>query len=129
MTVAQKLSRPAAEYARRLADGIVAFQACLDCGQAIFHPRVLCTSCGSTRLEWRASAGRGAVYSATTVYLRDVDPYTVALVDLDEGVRVMARVDDAVPGEPPIDSAVRVVAGEIAGEPALRATLAGASDA
>jgi uncharacterized OB-fold protein len=125
----ERVARPGAEYAERLAAGEVPYQRCAACGQAVFSPRVLCTNCGSTELGWERSAGRGTVYSATTVYKRGVDPYTVALVDLDEGVRVMTRVEDAAAGEPPIGKPVAVSAGELDGAPALTARLAGALDA
>ncbi|MDO8212237.1 Zn-ribbon domain-containing OB-fold protein [Conexibacter sp. CPCC 206217] len=115
---------PGAEYWERLRGGAVPYQRCETCGEAVFFPRVLCPACGSTQLAWRDSGGRGTVYSATTVHLRGVDPYTVALVDLEEGIRVMVRIDDATPDEPPIGREVLVVAGELDGEPALRAALA-----
>jgi uncharacterized OB-fold protein len=54
--------------------------------RAIFYPRVL------PGLEWRESAGKGTVYSATTIRPRDGEPRGVALIDLDEGFRMMSRV-------------------------------------
>ena len=65
------------------------FQRCGACGALLGYPRVLCPACGSRDLEWEESAGRGTVYSATTVHTRE-EAYGVCLVDLDEGVRVMA---------------------------------------
>ncbi len=65
------------------------FQRCGGCGALLGYPRVLCPGCGSRALEWEASAGRGTVYSATTVHARE-GSHGVCLVDLDEGVRVMA---------------------------------------
>ncbi len=117
--------KPGPEYWERVTGGAVPYQHCNACGESVFFPRAVCPHCGATQLEWRESSGRGTVYSATTVHLRDVDPYTVALVDLEEGIRVMTRIDDAVPDEPPIGRAVLVVAGEIDRQPALRASLAG----
>lgn len=118
---------PGAEYRRRLGSGELAFQVCSDCGTAVFFPRVLCTGCGSTRLGWQPSAGRGTVYSATTVYRRS-EAHTVALVDLDEGPRIMMRVEDATPGEPPIGRPVRVQVVEREGEPVPVARLGGEAD-
>jgi hypothetical protein len=65
------------------------FQRCGGCGALLGYPRVLCPGCGSRDLVWEESAGRGVVYSATTVHTRE-EAYGVCLVDLDEGVRVMA---------------------------------------
>lgn len=121
------IARPGAEYAERVAAGEVPYQRCTACGQAIFSPRVLCTNCGSTALAWEGSGGHGTVYSATTVFLRNVDPYTVGLIDLDEGIRVMTRIDDAVAGEPPIGRPVQVSVGELDGAPVLRARLSEAT--
>ena len=43
-------------------------------------------------------SGRGVVYATTAVYRRDGEPYNVALVDLEEGFRMMSRVE-GVPAE------------------------------
>ena len=69
------------------------FRRCRDCGVAIFYPRVLCQAGGGVSLGGRASSGRGTVYATTAVYRRDAEPYNVALVDLDEGFRMMSRVE------------------------------------
>jgi uncharacterized OB-fold protein len=54
-------------------------------GRPVFRPRV-------GHDTWRVSAGRGTVYSATTVRPRNGEPYGLALIDLDEGFRMMSRV-------------------------------------
>ena len=89
---------PVAAYRRHLENGKLAYQRCADCSAAVFYPRVLCPVCGSGALEWRESAGRGTVYATTAVHSRDRDPRNVALVDLDEGFRMMSRVE-SVPAE------------------------------
>ena len=75
------------------------FQRCGGCGVLLAYPRVLCPGCGSRALEWEVSAGEGTVYSATTVHARE-GSHGLCLVDLDEGVRVMAA------GAPPIGERV-----------------------
>ncbi len=115
--------KPGADYADRLGAGEIAFQHCERCGESVFFPRVLCPGCGSTRLSWRRSEGAGTVYSATTVHARDQDPYTVGLIDLDEGIRLMTWIDDAEPDVPPIGQPVVVSVAEVNGQPALRAAL------
>lgn len=119
---------PSTDYWGRLNEGFVPYQHCEDCGKSVFFPRVLCNNCGSTALGWRESAGLGTVYSATTVHERNADPYTVALIDLAEGIRVMARLDGATPDEPPIGRTVVVVAGQVDGQPALLGSLQDDSD-
>lgn len=84
---------PTETYRMYLGEGRLVFQYCTGCGRAVFYPRVLCPYCGSTSLEWRESSGHGTVYATTAIYHRDREPYNVALVDLDEGFRMMSRVE------------------------------------
>jgi uncharacterized OB-fold protein len=84
---------PAQGYEEGLTAGELRFQRCTDCTEAVFYPRVLCPHCGSESLAWQASSGRGTVYATTVVHKRGSDPYNVALVDLDEGFRMMSRVE------------------------------------
>jgi len=82
---------PASIYARGLAAGTLLYQRCSDCHSAVFHPRVVCPRCGGAALEWCQSTGRGTVYSSTVVRSRSgANP--VALIDLDEGFRMMCRL-------------------------------------
>jgi uncharacterized OB-fold protein len=74
--------------------GELAYQFSTDDGKAVFYPRVAAPGSGSTRLEWRVSKGLGTVYSTTVVYYKDDKPLNVALIDLDEGFRMMSRVED-----------------------------------
>jgi uncharacterized OB-fold protein len=83
-----------------------AFQRCEDCRAAIHPRRVLCPACGSRRLADETSAGRGVVYSTTTVYRREAI-HNVALVDLDEGFRVMSEVVGIAPDDVRIGMGVR----------------------
>jgi uncharacterized OB-fold protein len=89
---------PADIYRRHLENGKLGYQRCADCSAAVFYPRVLCPVCGSGALEWRESAGRGTIYATTAVHSRNHDPRNVVLVDLDEGFRMMSRVE-GVPAE------------------------------
>ena len=91
--------------------GELRIQRCADCGRHVFYPRALCPHCLSERLEWVRASGRGTVYSFTVVHRTSEEfsaevPFPVGLVVLDEGVRMMARLDI---GEPAIGMAVQVV--------------------
>ncbi len=86
---------PDAAYQALLAEDVLAFQACGACSTAVFPPRGRCSACGADALHWRASAGVGSVYSTTALTPREKPAYSVVLVDLDEGFRMMSRVDDA----------------------------------
>lgn len=80
-------------YFGALAEGRFEIPRCTGCGKFHFYPRVLCPHCGSQALEWQAPSGRGVVYSVTIVRKGGGDSdYTVVLVDLNEGPRLMSRV-------------------------------------
>ncbi len=84
---------PAEVYRRHLESDELGFQRCAGCGAAVFYPRVLCPVCGSADLAWETSSGRGVVYATTAVHRREGDPCNVALVDLEEGFRMMSRLE------------------------------------
>jgi uncharacterized protein len=101
MTVVHRdaaVGAPAEVYMRYLEGGTLGFQRCRACSSAVFYPRVLCPVCGSISLEWRTSVGHGVVYATTAVHHRDGEPYNVALVDLEEGFRMMSRIE-GIPAE------------------------------
>ncbi len=87
---------PQEQYFSSLAQGRFLIQRCASCGAHQFFPRVLCMHCGSTELEWTSPAGTGTVYSYSVVRRKPEagGDYNVALIDLEEGVRLMSRVDD-----------------------------------
>lgn len=91
----EDISRDGAPYARYVAHlraGELAYQFSPAAERAVFFPRVRCPYSGQDCLEWRLSAGLGTVYSTSVVHPRKGDPYNVALIDLDEGFRLMSRV-------------------------------------
>jgi uncharacterized OB-fold protein len=88
-------------------------QRCQDCEQAIFYPRSLCPHCMSDRIDWIEATGKGRVYSYTVVHqsppaFADSVPYVVALIDLDEGVRLMSNVVGSPPAAVKIGARVEV---------------------
>jgi len=83
----------------RLRANELAYQFSPDAGRAVFYPRLVCPYGGTAPLEWRVSSGRGTVYSISRVHPVKGDPYPVALIDLDEGFRMMSTVEGAL-GEP-----------------------------
>ena len=89
---------PLALYQQHLDRGELAYQWSPEANRAVFYPRVICPHTGSDRLEWRVSAGLGTVYAATVVHpAREGALYNVALIDCDEGFRLMSRVEDIAP--------------------------------
>lgn len=84
-----------------LAQGRFLIQRCGACARAVYAPRTVCPHCGADALDWEAPSGLGTVHAVTTV-ARKADeggPYNVSLVDLDEGVRLMSRVEGLAPGD------------------------------
>ncbi|MBC7954527.1 MAG: Zn-ribbon domain-containing OB-fold protein [Cytophagales bacterium] len=86
---------PEAEYAAALSEGRFLIQRCGACSQHVFYPRTLCPHCGAEKLAWVAPCGRGTVYSVSVIAGKPGtgSDYHVALIDLDEGVRMMSRVE------------------------------------
>lgn len=91
-SVDERLASPHLAYREALAEGVLRYQRCSDCRQTIFPPRVVCPHCGSVALSAERSEGRGEVYSTTVVTQRDQPSYSVCLIDLDEGFRMMSTV-------------------------------------
>jgi len=98
---------PLQTFRQGLREGVLLYQR-NERGDAIFFPRLLCPFTGSTKLEWKASAGLGRVYSTTVVTPRTGEPYNVALIDLDEGFRLMSRVEGIAAIDVAIGMRVRV---------------------
>ena len=74
-------------------------ETCRRCGKPIFPPRDVCPHCTEPQQDPRTFAGRGEVYSFSTVHqapagYTDCKPYTVALVKLEEGPLVTAQLTD-----------------------------------
>ena len=98
---------PHATYVAHLERGELAYQWSPEAGRAVFYPRLVCPFSGSTRLEWRIAAGLGTVHSFTTVTPVEGAPFNVALIDLDEGFRLMSRVEDTATEDVTIGQRVR----------------------
>ena len=89
-------ARPFYEAAAR---GELRYQQCPACGHRQFYPRAVCTACGGDP-EWATASGRGTVYTFTIVRqnhakaFREDVPYAVAMIELEEGVKMLGRVTD-----------------------------------
>lgn len=81
---------PEAAYNAHLAAGRFMIQRAPSTGEYVFYPRVV-TPQGATDLEWVESQGTGTVYAITVNRSRE-GSRNVALVDLDEGVRMMSTL-------------------------------------
>lgn len=88
-------------YQAELDAGRFCIQQCPQCERHVFTPRELCPHCGASPLRWVRASGAGTVYSTSTVARKSEagGNYNVALIDLDEGVRMMGRVEGIAPEE------------------------------
>ncbi|MFT7244897.1 MAG: putative OB-fold protein [Candidatus Azotimanducaceae bacterium] len=74
------------------------YQQCTNCDTVIFYPRRHCTGCTNGKLEWKVASGNATVYSYSVVrqsyhpFFRNLVPYVVAWIDLDEGPRILSNV-------------------------------------
>ena len=107
---------PLTVYQAGLERGELVYQWSPEANRAVFYPRVICPFTGSNRLEWRVSAGLGTVYATTVTHPREGVPYNVALIDCDEGFRLMSRVEDIDPMQVRIGMRVRFRVHKPAGE-------------
>jgi uncharacterized OB-fold protein len=97
------------------AEGRLLYQQCPSCGHRQFYPRALCTACGADP-EWAEASGRGTVHTFTVVRQqgarawRDEVPYVVAIIELEEGPRMMGNVTGCPVEEVTIGMPVRAYA-------------------
>lgn len=78
-------------------EGVLKIQQCAECGHHAFYPRLVCPTCLSDAMIWQQVSGRARIYALTVVHraaqpFREDLPYVVALVDLEEGPRMMTRI-------------------------------------
>ncbi|OJW23681.1 MAG: hypothetical protein BGO51_03810 [Rhodospirillales bacterium 69-11] len=89
-------------------------QKCAGCGTIRHYPRPMCPSCHSMDSTWVEASGRGVVHSWTITHhafhpgVRDDLPYTLATIDLAEGVRMNAQLRGVAPEMLRIGLPVRV---------------------
>ncbi len=87
-----------AHYWAEARGGRLVLRECAECARRHFPPRFACPHCWSQQLRWIAASGSGTVYTFTimrrapALQWQAFVPYVVALVDLDEGPRVMANI-------------------------------------
>lgn len=90
-------------------------QRCDACDVAIFYPREVCPTClSSESLSWRESEGKGTIYAASVQekpanpMMADKVPYVVALVELEDGIRLMSNVINCPPYDATVGTSVKL---------------------
>lgn len=100
-------------------------QRCKTCGEHQFYPRGVCSHCLSSDLEWMDASGRGTVYSYSVNYraphpgFADDLPFVLAIVELEEGPRMMTNIVDCDPESVTIGMAVTVTFDDVTDEVTL----------
>lgn len=91
-------------YWEGLRAGKLLLQRCGDCGLVRHYPRPVCASCFSMAVNWVEASGRGTVHSWTETHHAFLPsfgadlPYLLVTADLDEGVRLLARLRGSAEG-------------------------------
>jgi hypothetical protein len=96
------------------AEGVLRMQRCAACGRHLAPTRAACP-CGGMALSWVDTSGRGKVFSYTVVH-RAPDPafkadlpYVIAIVEFDEGGRLMSNIIGCKPDAVKIGMQVQAV--------------------
>lgn len=128
MDLERPLPTPMTPEARPFWDGLkegkLMLPRCADCGHVFFYPRILCPRCHSRRLEWLQASGRGRLHAFEIAYQAFqkawtiTPPYVLAMVELEEGPRLMSNLINVEPDPRVVkcDMPVEVVFTKVADE-------------
>ena len=95
-------------------EGKLLLQYCDHCGKINWFPRAFCFSCTGAAFTWRPARGNGILETYSTVHRAMSEaweaeiPYTLAIVMLTEGIRMVTRLLPHPGREPKVDAPVRV---------------------
>ena len=112
LPVVTEESRPFWEGCQK---GKLLLQYCGSCQQYQFYPRLYCMQCGSVELQWVQASGYGVIYSYTIIHQNKSPefvhetPYNVAIVQLEEGPRMLSNIVDIEPVGLQVELPVTVV--------------------
>ncbi|WP_370269359.1 Zn-ribbon domain-containing OB-fold protein [Nioella sp.] len=108
------IDHDSAPYWAAAHEGRLDIPLCGDCGRHHFYPRAICPHCHSDNLKFDTVSGRGEVHTFTIArrpagpaFADDV-PYVVALIELEEGPRMMSRIQTDDPESVRIGARVEV---------------------
>ena len=95
--------------------GKLLLQQCSECHHYQFYPRLYCMHCNSGTLQWVEASRRGTIYSFTIIHQNKSPefghdtPYNVAIVQLDEGPRMLSNIVDIEMADLKVDLPVTVI--------------------
>lgn len=87
--------------------GELKVQVCATCSHKQWYPKVMCENCGCRKFSWLRCSGKGTVYSFTIVrevvmnsraFEKEI-PYALSIIDLEEGIRMVAQVVGTPPDQ------------------------------
>lgn len=107
---------PDAQYQAFLRGGQFMIQRSRSTGAHVFYPRIAVPGTGVTDLEWVPASGGGTVYAITVNRARE-GSYNIAIVELDEGPRMMTRIEGVETA--PIGARVRARIATLGETPAI----------
>jgi len=118
-----RLIPPSTELTQPYWDGArqeqLVMQQCADCAETIFPPRANCPKCGSAALSWRTLSGKGVIYTYTVAHraphpvLNGQTPIVIAVVESEEGPRMISNVTGCDPSDVEVGMSVQVAFEEI----------------
>jgi len=88
---------------------------CRSCGRFFFYPRAVCPHCMSRDIEWVGSRGRGKIWTFSVHHLgptkayKGDPPHVVAIIDIEEGCKMMSNIVGCSPEDVSIGMEVEVV--------------------
>ena len=94
--------------------GELLIQRCRDCDQYQWYPRGICANCFAGKVQWVKASGKGKVWTFTvtrqnrTPGFSEECPYVLALVELDEGIKMFTNIVGCDPGQVKIGMPVEV---------------------
>ncbi|MFW9804171.1 MAG: Zn-ribbon domain-containing OB-fold protein [Candidatus Thorarchaeota archaeon] len=93
------------EYSKKIQNHDFQAYKCVDCGAVIAPPMGSCYSCGGNKMGWTKVSGKGKLVSFTVIHIapeqfQEEAPYLIAIIELEEGTRVTARLQGFDPLKP-----------------------------
>ncbi len=101
-------------FAQELREDRLEGTKCKKCGQLYFPPKADCSKCMTSDMEWVQYSGKGKLLTFTRIHAAptgfdDMAPYTIGVLDLQEGGRLLAWVDNIPEEELKIGMELRAV--------------------
>lgn len=106
-----RISMFTARFWDGLAEGQFLTTKCAHCEKLTFPPKPICPYCWSSKVVWQSLLGRGRLYSRTTIHAAPKAfaaevPYQVAIVDLEENLRIVTQISGDVALDAPVSLTV-----------------------